>query len=316
MIVVEHLTKYYGSTAAIQDLAFQAKKGEVLGVLGPPGAGKTTTMRILSGYLTATSGHATVAGYDLASQAFEVRRRVGYLPEQAPLYREMTVQRYLHFVAEVKGVPYPQRIKQVGNVMAACGIHDMAQRITGGLSRGYRQRVGLAQALLNGPPVLLLDEPTAGLEPGHMIDLRQTIKNLRQHHTIILSTHIVPEVSMTCDRVVVMDGGHITAVDTPDNLMQQARRHCLLYLEVQGPQDRIHAHLQGIEGVVSVAGVGPDSAATAAYTLVTLKDRDLQSHIAQTVIQQGWQLLQLRRQRLSLEEVFAQLVTEEEGADV
>lgn len=316
MVVAEHLTKYYGSIAAIRSLTFQAQKGEIFGFLGPPGAGKTTTMQILSGSMQATSGRATIAGYDTASQAFEVRRRVGYLPEHAPLYREMTVQRYLYFVADVKGVPYPQRIEEVGNAMATCGIHDMAWRIIGDLPRDCRQRVGLAQALLNDPRVLLLDQPTVGLEPRHMIDIRQIIKNLRQRHTVILSTYSLPEVRMICDRVMVINGGQITAVDTPDNLIQQAQRYCLLYLDVQGPHDRIHAHLQGVEGVVSVAQEGPDADAISCYTLVTLKDRGLRAHIAQSIIQQGWQLLELRLQRLSLEEVFAQLVTEEEGVDV
>jgi ABC-2 type transport system ATP-binding protein len=315
MVVAEHLTKYYGSTAAIRGLTFRAKKGEIFGFLGPHGAGKTTTMQILSGSIRATSGHATVADYDIASQALEVRRRVGYLPEHAPLYREMTIQRYLHFVADVKGVPYPQRIEHVGNAMAACGIHDMGWRIIGDLSQDDRQRVGLAQALLNNPPVLLLDQPTVGLQPRHMIDIRQMINDLRQRHTVILSTHSLPEARMTCDRVMVISGGQITAVDTPDNLTQQARHHCLLYLDVQGPQDRIHTHLQGIKGVVSVAREGPDSDAISCYTLVALKDRDLRAHIAQSIIQQGWQLLELRLQRLRLEEVFAQLVTEEEGVN-
>lgn len=316
MVVAEHLTKFYGSTAAIRDLTFEARQGEVFGFLGPRGAGKTTTMQILSGSIRATSGHAVVAGYDVALQALDVRRRVGYLPEHAPLYREMTVQRYMHFVADVKGVPYQQRIEQVDNAMATCGVHGIAWRIIGELSQGDRQRVGLAQALLNDPPVLLLDQPTVGLEPRHLIEIRQTIKNLRQRHTVILSTHSLPEMRMTCDRVMVISDGQITAVDTPDNLTQQAQHYCQLYLDVQGPQDRIHAHLQGIEGVISIAREtsGPD--ATSSYTLVTLKDRDLRAHIAQRIIQQGWQLLELRLQRFSLEAIFAQLATEEESVDV
>lgn len=315
MIEVEHLTKYYGSTAAIQDLTFQVQKGEVLGFLGPNGAGKTTIMRILSGYMPATSGRATVAGYDVASQPLEVRRRVGYLPAHNPLYREMTVRNYLHFVATVKGVPHQQRTKQVSNAMATCSVHAIEQRMIASLARGQRQRVGLAQALLNTPPVLLLDEPTVGLDPGHMFDIRQIVNNLRHHHTVMLSTHILPEVRVTCDRVVVVSDGQIIAVDTPDNLTAQTQRHRLFVLEVLGPSDHVHTHLQRIDGVVCVEKEDSDSALSSCYTLVTMKDRDLRAHIAHTVIQQGWQLLELRPQRLTLEQVFAQLVTEEERVD-
>ncbi len=315
MIEVERLSKYYGPIAAIENLAFQVEKGEILGFLGPNGAGKTTTMRILSGYMPATSGRATVDGYDVFSQTLEVRRRVGYLPENVSLYREMTVRGYLHFVAEVKGVPRRHRTRQVGEAMEACGVRDMERRLIGGLSQGYRQRVGLAQALLNNPPVLILDEPTAGLDPGQIIDIRQIIKDLRRERTVILSTHILPEVSLTCDRVVIIRGGQVTAVDTPDNLTERTQRHRLIRLEVQGPEDAVLGHLQGIEGVVKVEKEHTHSVATSLYTLATVKDRDLRADVAQAIIQQGWQLLELRSHRLSVEEVFSELVTEEETAD-
>ncbi len=315
MIEVEHLTKYYGPIAAIQDLTFQVDKGEILGFLGPNGAGKTTTMRILSGFMPATHGRATVAGYDVFSQALEVRRRVGYLPENVPLYREMTVRSYLQFVAEVKGVPRQQCTQKVGAVMEACGVHDMARRLIGGLSKGYRQRVGLAQALLNDPPVLILDEPTVGLDPKQIIDIRQIIKNLRHDHTVILSTHILPEVSMTCDRVVIISGGQVTAVDTPDSLTDRVQRHRLIHLEVRGPEAAVMPYLQGLEGVVSVEPNGTSTGGAPTYTLATTKARDMRAEIAQAVVQQGWQLLELHLLRLTLEEVFVQLVTEEGEAD-
>jgi len=313
MIEVDHLTKYYGPIMAIQELSFRVDQGEILGFLGPNGAGKTTTMRILSGFMPASSGRASVAGYDVFAQALEVRRRVGYLPENVPLYQEMTVGGYLQFVAEVKGIPYAQRARKIGAVTEACGVRDMERRLIGGLSKGYRQRVGLAQALLNDPPVLILDEPTVGLDPRQIIEIRQIIKDLRREHTVILSTHILPEVSMTCDRVVIISGGQVIAIDTPENLIERTQLHRRIYLEVDGPEDAVLAHLQGLKGVLQVEqnGVSPGGAPT--YTLATIKERDMRAEVAQAVVQQGWQLLELRPVRLSLEEVFIQLVTEEEA---
>ena len=315
MIEVDHLTKYYGPIAAIRDLSFAVDKGEILGFLGPNGAGKTTTMRILSGFMPATSGRAVVAGYDVFSQALEVRRRVGYLPENVPLYREMTVRSYLQFVAEVKGIPPKECARKIGEVMEACGVLDMERRLIGGLSKGYRQRVGLAQALLNAPPVLILDEPTVGLDPRQIIEIRRIIKGLRHEHTVILSTHILPEVSMTCDRVVIISGGQATAVDTPDNLTERAQRHRLIHLEVQGPEADVLSHLQHLDGVLSVEPQGTHADGVLSYTLATTKARDVRADIARAVVRQGWQLLELRPLRLSLEEVFVQLVTEEGTAD-
>jgi ABC-2 type transport system ATP-binding protein len=311
MIEVDHLTKYYGPIAAVQDLSFRVEKGEILGFLGPNGAGKTTTMRILSGFMPATSGRATVAGYDVFSQALDVRRRVGYLPENVPLYREMTVRSYLQFVADVRGVPRQQCTQKIGDVMEACGVQDMERRLIGSLSKGYRQRVGLAQALLHDPPVLILDEPTVGLDPKQIIEIRRIIKDLRHDHTVILSTHILPEVSMTCDRVVIISGGQVTAVDTPDNLTERTQNHRLMHLEIQGPEDAVLAHLHSLDGVLNVENHGTSSTGSPMYTLVSVKERDMRAEVAQTVVQQGWKLLELRPQRLSLEEVFVQLVTEE-----
>jgi ABC-2 type transport system ATP-binding protein len=272
-------------------------------------------MRILSGFMPATSGRAVVAGYDVFSQALEVRRRVGYLPENVPLYREMTVRSYLQFVAEVKGIPPKEWTRKIGEVMEACGVLDMERRLIGALSKGYRQRVGLAQALLNAPPVLILDEPTVGLDPRQIIEIRGIIKGLRHEHTVILSTHILPEVSMTCDRVVIISGGQATAVDTPDNLTERAQRHHLIHLEVQGPADDVLRHLQHLEGVLSVEPQGTHPNGVLSYTLATTKARDVRAAIASAVVQQGWQLLELRSLRLSLEDVFVQLVTEEGTAD-
>src|SRR5919108_1050510 len=312
MIEVDHLSKYYGPVTAIRDLSFSVEAGEILGFLGPNGAGKTTTMRILTGFMPASSGRAVVAGYDVFSQALAVRQRVGYLPENVPLYKEMTVNGYLHFVAEVKGITRRERPRKVGEVMELCGVRDMERRLIGNLSKGYRQRVGLAQALLNDPPVLILDEPTVGLDPRQIIEIRQIIKDLRHEHTVILSTHILPEVSMTCDRVVIISGGQVTAVDTPENLTERSQHHRRIFLEVDGPEDAVLAHLQGLKGVLQVEQNGASPGGAPTYTLSTIRERDLRAEVAQAVVQQGWQLLELRPVRLSLEEVFVQLVTEEE----
>ena len=314
MIEVDHLNKYYGPITAIKDLSFRVDKGEILGLLGPNGAGKTTTMRILSGFMPASSGRATVAGYDVFSQALDVRRRVGYLPENVPLYREMTVRSYLHFVAEVKGITRRQRTTKVGEVMEVCGVKEMERRLLGSLSKGYRQRVGLAQALLNDPPVLILDEPTVGLDPRQIIDIRNVIKNLRHEHTVILSTHILPEVSMTCDRVVIISSGQVVAIDTPEHLTERSQQYHRLYLEIQGPEEAVRTHLQNLTGVLSAEWEEGLSPGAGAYTLTTTKEQDLRPEVARAVVQQGWQLLELRPVRLSLEEVFVQLVTEEEHA--
>ncbi len=311
MIEVEHLTKHYGPVTAIRELSFRVEQGEILGFLGPNGAGKTSTMRILTGFMPASSGRAMVAGYDVFTQPLEVRKRVGYLPENVPLYHEMTVNGYLRFVAEVKGVTRRERTSTVGAVMELCGVRDMAQRLIGNLSKGYRQRVGLAQALLNDPPVLILDEPIVGLDPRQIVDIRQTIKNLRHDHTVILSTHILPEVSMTCDRVVIINGGQVVAIDTPENLMERTQPYRSIHLEVQGPEDAVLAYVQGLAGVLSITKEGASTSGAGLYTLSTSKDRDVRPDLAQAVVQQGWQLLELREVRLSLEEVFVQLVTEE-----
>jgi ABC-2 type transport system ATP-binding protein len=225
------------------------------------------------------------------------------------------VRSYLQFVADVKGIPYRQCAQKIGAVMEACGVHDMARRLIGNLSKGYRQRVGLAQALLNDPPVLILDEPTVGLDPRQIIEIRQIIKDLRYEHTVILSTHILPEVSMTCDRVVIISGGQVTAVDTPENLTERTQQHRRIHLEVAGPEEAILAHLQRLDGIAAVDKNGMSPGGGAVFTLTTAKERDVRAQVAQAVVQQGWQLLELRPIRLSLEEVFVQLVTEESAGD-
>ena len=232
MIEVQHLTKRYGPFTAVDDVSFKVEKGEILGFLGPNGAGKTTTMRVLTGYMPATDGKALVAGYDVFDQPIEAKRRTGYLPETPPLYPDMTVRDYLTFVARIKGVPRQERKARVETVMERTRVADMAKRHCGKLSKGYKQRVGLAQAMIHKPDVLILDEPTAGLDPKQIIETRQLIKELAGDHTIILSTHILPEVSQTCQRVVIINKGRVVAVDTPENLTSRLRGSETMYVPV------------------------------------------------------------------------------------
>ena len=232
MIEVQNLTKRYGRVTAVDDISFRVERGEILGFLGPNGAGKTTTMRILTGYMPATEGKALVAGFDVFDQPIEAKRRTGYLPETPPLYPDMTVHEYLSFVAKIKGVPPAERRERVQQVMVRTRVDDMASRLTSKLSKGYRQRVGLAQALIHNPDVLILDEPTAGLDPKQIIETRQLIKQLAGDHTIILSTHILPEVSQTCERVVIINKGRVVAVDTPDNLTARLQGSQTMYVQI------------------------------------------------------------------------------------
>src|SRR5438309_3159580 len=253
MIEVDHLSKYYGPVTAIRDLSFRVEQGEILGFLGPNGAGKTTTMRILTGFMPATEGKAIVAGFDVFDQPLEAKRRTGYLPETPPLYPDMTIHEYLDFVAKLKGVPVGERRQRTKEVMERTRVTDMANRLTGKLSKGYKQRVGLAQALIHNPDVLILDEPTAGLDPKQIIETRQLIKQLAGDHTVILSTHILPEVSQTCHRVVIINKGRVVAVDTPDNLTSRLRGSETMYVQVDANGADAAAALQRIPGVTRVA---------------------------------------------------------------
>ena len=312
MIEVENLSKIYNGRKAVDDISFRVEKGEILGFLGPNGAGKTTTMRILTCYMPASAGTARVAGYDVFEESLEVRKRIGYLPETPPLYPEMTVASYLHFVAKIKGAQSANRKQQVDEVMEKCNIGDVQKRIIGKLSKGYKQRVGLAQALLNNPDVLILDEPTIGLDPKQIFEVRSLIKNLAGSHTVILSTHILPEVSMTCNRVVIINKGKVVAMDTPEGLARQVKGGEKIALTVEGPPEAVREKLQSIEGVLSVqAQAAGDKAHD--FTVECRLDTDLRSVLAATVVSQGWGLLELRGISMSLEDVFINLITNEQG---
>ena len=310
MIEVQHLSKHYGPVTAVNDVSFRVEKGEILGFLGPNGAGKTSTMRVLTGYMPPTEGTAIVAGYDVLEQPIEAKRRTGYLPETPPLYPDMRVRDYLTFVAKIKGVPRNQIRARVDLTMEKTRVADMAQRQCGRLSKGYRQRVGLAQALLHDPDVLILDEPTAGLDPKQIIETRQLIKELAGTHTIILSTHILPEVSQTCQRVVIINKGRVVAVDTPDNLTSRLRGSEAIYLQVDAAGADVAEAIQQVAGVITVTSAD----AQGGLEVASETGRDIRRDLASTIVARGWGLLELRPMRISLEEVFLQLTTDDTAA--
>jgi ABC-2 type transport system ATP-binding protein len=311
VIEVDQLTKVYNGRKAVDAISFTVQKGEILGFLGPNGAGKTTTMRILTCYMPATGGTARVAGYDVFEESLEVRRRIGYLPENPPLYPEMTVESYLHFVAKIKGAPAGQRRSMVDDAMQKTAIGDVRNRIISKLSKGYKQRVGLAQALLNNPEVLILDEPTIGLDPKQIFEVRSLIKSLAGDHTVILSTHILPEVSMTCNRVVIISKGKVVAMDTPTGLTNQMKGAEKIALTVQGPREAVLERIAGIQGVQSVHADGEENGAPSSYTVECELQSDLRATLAKEMVAQGWGLLELRGVSMSLEDVFINLVTQE-----
>jgi len=315
VIEVQHLTKRYGPTTAVDDVSFRVEKGEILGFLGPNGAGKTTTMRVLTGYMPPTEGRAVVAGYDIFDQPIEAKRRIGYLPETPPLYPEMTVRDYLMFVSRIKGVPRAERKGRVSEVMERTRIADVAERHCGKLSKGYRQRVGLAQALLHNPEVLILDEPTAGLDPKQIIETRELIKQLGGDHTVILSTHILPEVGQTCHRVVIINKGRVVAVDTPENLTSRLRGSETMYVMVDATAaGDVRTALAGVPGVTSVSAAETRGNMTS-YEVNSESGRDVRRELASAVVSRGWGLLELRPLRMSLEEIFLHLTTEDVAHD-
>ncbi|MCS7292531.1 MAG: ABC transporter ATP-binding protein [Gloeomargarita sp. SKYBB_i_bin120] len=313
MITVEHLTKRYGSTLAVDDLNFTVEKGEILGFLGPNGAGKTTTMRMLTGYMPPSSGTAKIAGYDVLDDSLEVRRRIGYLPETPPLYREMTVEGFLHFVARIKGVSAGDRAKRVDWAIQRCGLTERRHQLIRKLSKGFRQRVGIAQAIVHDPPVIILDEPTVGLDPKQIIEVRHLIKSLAGDHTIILSTHILPEVSMTCDRVVIIHKGRVVATDTIDQLVNRSDSRTQYELKVAGD---VQPLLTALSQWTGVKGVQTQSQGDShVVTVSTEGNTDIGPELTALVVQSGLRLYEMNRRRATLEDVFLQLTTVEETGD-
>ena len=313
MIEVQHLSKKYGPFTAVDDVSFRAESGEIMGFLGPNGAGKTTTMRIITGYMPATEGKASVAGFDVFDQPLEAKRRTGYLPETPPLYPDMTVREYLRFVAKIKGVRGNIE-DRVNAVLKKTWVADMANRHCGKLSKGYKQRVGLAQALIHEPEVLVLDEPTAGLDPKQIIETRQLIRELAGTHTIVLSTHILPEVAQTCQKVVIINKGKIVATDTPDALSERMRGAMSMFVCAQGPAADVERALQSIGGVIRVS-VHESKGDVTSFDVDTEKGVDVRRDVSAAVVRGGWGLLELRPMRVSLEDVFLTLTTEEVDAE-
>lgn len=313
MIEVNQLTKRYGTRTAIEDVSFRVEKGEVLAFLGPNGAGKSTTMRIITAFLPPTSGTATVAGYDTFDHPLEVKRRVGYLPETPPVYNEMTVGEYLGFVSRIKGVPKDRRRQSYARVVERCGLSEVSRRLIGNLSRGFRQRVGLAQALIHDPEVLILDEPTIGLDPKQIIEIRQLIRELAGEHTVVLSTHILQEATALCQRVIIIHEGRIRAVDSPDRLSTQLRLSEKIRLTVRDRSAPVADHLRSLPRVIQV--LDDHSTEGSAYIIESELGHDIREDVARCAVEQGWGFLELTNVTMTLEDVFLKLTREPDSKE-
>ena len=311
MIGVQNVSKYYGRICALDRISFEVKSGEIVGLLGPNGSGKTTLMRILTGFFPATEGAVQVAGLDVATSSLEVRSRIGYLPENVVLYPDMSVQAFLNFCARVKIDGVPQRRSNVERVLDECALEDMARRQIGTLSKGYRQRVGLAQALLGQPEVLILDEPTVGLDPNQVIDMRRLIKRLGGQSTILLSSHILHEVELTCERVVIIDKGQIIAEDTTEHLSERVQGTASVLVRANGHGQDISAALRALNEVSQVTQQDGSEQENTVFT-VRSSNQDIAREIAQVVISNGWDLHELRPITLDLEALFVRLTGEEQ----
>lgn len=323
MIEVDNLTKNYGTTLALRGVSFRIDKGEVVGFLGPNGAGKTTVMRILTCFMPASGGKATVAGYDVFKDSLEVRKQIGYLPESVPLYPEMTVSGYLKFVSKIKGTPRSKRAARLDIAIEAFGLSEHRNQIVGQLSKGFRQRVGLAQAIIHDPKVLILDEPTSGLDPRQIVEIRGLIKNLGKERTIILSTHILPEASMTCERLIVINEGRITgnvkllegravSIESGDGERTELAHAKTLYAEVDGPPDAVMAALTEIPDVGDVESRGLSNSNNPIFHLSYDSNTDIRTQVSSCIFQNNWGLLELRSVEMTLEDLFLQLTSQVE----
>ena len=314
MIKVENLTKRYAGVTALQGVSFEVQRGEIVGFLGPNGAGKSTTMKILTGFIPATSGVANIAGADVFNDSLEVRRHIGYMPENNPLYVDMRVGEYLKFRARLKGVTRGDRSERVVEVMEMTGIKDVARRVIGNLSKGYRQRVGLADALLADPDLLILDEPTIGLDPVQIRQVRELIKDLGKRHTILLSTHILPEVEMTCNRVIIIHHGRILASDSPEHLMKRIHSGGYLHVEIAATEEEVRERLRDVQGVGSLVVEKLDEH----YVRATVEPKpgeDPREQIYWAVNKKGWTMRELSRARTTLEDIFVQVTRDEDEAE-
>lgn len=309
MIKIDRVTKMYGQTVAVKNVSFEVEKGEILGFLGPNGAGKTTMMRIITGFFPPTDGDTFVEGHSVLTEPLEVKKRIGYVPENPSMYTDMRVYEYLRFIGAVKGVPRSKVKESVEKTVEQCALEKVTKRRIGELSKGFRQRVALGQALVNDPPVLVLDEPTSGLDPKQIHEIRGLIKSMAGERTIILSTHILPEVSMTCSKVVIINEGQIVAVDSTENIGGNLAQSHQIEMVVEGPPDRIVDRLTQIEGIKRVDNRG------STYIVDLEKEKDLRALIAKKIVENGFGLLEMKSRSMSLEDVFLRLVTEEEGGN-
>ncbi len=315
MVEIQSLCKRYGNINAVSNLNFTIEKGEILGFLGPNGAGKSTTMNIITGYLAASEGTVKVCGYDILKEPKEVKRRIGYLPEQPPLYMDLTVKEYLDFVSDLKLVGKKEKKGQLDDIMELVKITDVRKRLVKNLSKGYKQRVGLAQALIGSPEVLILDEPTVGLDPKQIIEIRKLIKALGKEHTIILSSHILPEVSAICERVVIINKGQIVAIDSPDNLSKGLGSSTRFTMSIAGPKGSVQNILGGVYGVSYVEAVSSKDDDVNSFVIESAKDIDVRRPIFFELAKAGYPILELKSVDISLEDIFLQLTTSEQGVE-
>ena len=312
MIDVQDVSKRYGDFVAVEGVTFHVPKGEVLGFLGPNGAGKTTTMRILTGYMPPSGGKVTIAGYDVFFQSRDARVHIGYLPETVPLYTDMTVHAYLDFQAALHGMRNPHKRERINEVIHRMRLEEYADSLIAKLSKGYRQRVGIAQAIIHEPDVLVLDEPTIGIDPIQVVETRELIKELGRDHTIILSTHILPEVSMICQRVIIINEGQLVAMDTAENLSAQLGGPEQVRLVVRGPAREVAAVLRDVSGVQTVDWENAGAEGAFRFQVACRVGRDARPQMAAAITQRHWDLLELQAMGMSLEDIFLRLTTREE----
>ncbi len=311
MINARHLAKNFGPTMALKEITFEVAKGEVLGFLGPNGAGKTTTMRILTCYHPADTGTATIAGFDVFENPLEVRKLIGYLPENNPLYTDMGIVDYLDFIARVRGIPSSRKREQIKYVIELCGLQSELRKDIGELSKGYRQRVGLAQALIHDPDILILDEPTIGLDPTQIIEIRELIKAIGKEKTIILSSHILPEVSATCDRIIIISQGEIVGTGTPEEMAARAKGGEIIYITVRGPFEEVQQKLKTLKNVKEVVLCINRGEGLNQFEIKSDIGIDLSEELFFLVSQNGWSLTELYKETANLEDIFLQLTTKE-----
>jgi ABC-2 type transport system ATP-binding protein len=316
LIRVSELSKNYGITRAVDNLSFTVERGEVLGFLGPNGAGKTTTMKMLTCYLPPSSGTASIFGFDILKDSMDVRNRIGYLPEKNPLYNDMDVRSFLEFTARLKGVERESLNVSVNRVTERCGLGEVRNRLIGNLSKGFQQRVGIAQAIVNDPELLILDEPTIGLDPRQIIDIRTLIKELGRDRTVILSSHILPEVSQVCDRIIIINNGRLVAADSPENLRSRLKKSSMTRVRVAGAADRndVERVISSLAGVRVIRIEEPGGDGSALFTIESDSDSDIRNALARTLIKEDIPLLEIYSEELSLEDIFIRLVTSEGDA--